>query len=85
MHTRRCVIIVLRRIRTSMRNEADKAVQRQRESRLKWRLLSWKIVQMGCLNWKRIDSKEVEGGRCIKGSDGKLCFSDKERYGKDHE
>ena len=27
----------------------------------------------------KTDSKEVEGGRCMRGSDGKLCFSDKER------
>ena len=27
----------------------------------------------------KIDSKEVEGGRCMRGSDGKLCFSEKER------
>ena len=26
-----------------------------------------------------IDSKEVEGGRCMSGNDGKLCFSGKER------
>ena len=39
-----------------------------------------------CPNWMfrlvkglRIDSKEVEGGRCMRGSDGKLCFSEKER------
>ena len=25
------------------------------------------------------DSKEVEGGRCMRGSDGKLCFSEKEK------
>ena len=25
------------------------------------------------------DSKEVEGGRCMRGSDGKLCFTEKER------
>ena len=25
------------------------------------------------------DSKEVEGGRCMRGSDGKLRFSEKER------
>ena len=24
-------------------------------------------------------SKEVEGGRCMRGSDGKLCFSEKEK------
>ena len=26
----------------------------------------------------KTDSKEVEGGRCMRGSDGKLCFSEKE-------
>ena len=26
----------------------------------------------------KADSKEVEGGRCMRGSDGKLCFSEKE-------
>ena len=26
-----------------------------------------------------MDSKEVEGGRCIRGRDGKLCFCEKER------
>ena len=27
----------------------------------------------------KANSKEVVGGRCIGGSDGKLCFSEKER------
>ena len=27
----------------------------------------------------KIDSKEVVGGRCMRGSDGKLCFSEKGR------
>ena len=27
----------------------------------------------------KTDSKEVEGGRCVRGSNGKLCFSEKER------
>ena len=27
----------------------------------------------------KTDSKEVEGGRCMRGSVGKLCFSEKER------
>ena len=27
----------------------------------------------------KTDSKEVEGGRCMSGSEGKLCFSEKER------
>ena len=25
----------------------------------------------------KTDSKEVEGGRCMRGSDGRLCFSKK--------
>ena len=25
----------------------------------------------------RTDSKEVEGGRCMRGNDGKLCLSEK--------
>ena len=29
--------------------------------------------------YKKTNSKEVEGGRCMRGSDGKLCFSEKER------
>ena len=28
---------------------------------------------------KTIDSREVEGQRCMRGSDGKLCFGEKER------
>ena len=27
----------------------------------------------------KTDSKKVEGGRCMRGSDRKLCFSEKER------
>ena len=27
----------------------------------------------------KTDSKEGEGGRCMRGSDGKLCFSKKKR------
>ena len=27
----------------------------------------------------KTDSEEVEGGRCMRGSDGKLCFSVKEK------
>ena len=38
------------------------------------------------VNGLKTDSKEVEGGRCMKGSDGKLCFSEKEKckVGKDY-
>ena len=39
-----------------------------------------------CSNWifiltkgLKIESREVEVGRCMRGSDGNLCFSEKER------
>ena len=31
------------------------------------------------VNGLKTDSKEVEGGRCMRGGDGKLCFSEKDR------
>ena len=31
-----------------------------------------------CSLVRGLDSKEVEGGRCLRGSDKKLCFSEKE-------
>ena len=33
----------------------------------------------GLVNGFITDSKKVDGGRCMRGSDGKLCFSEKER------
>ena len=41
----------------------------------------------GLVNGLKTDSKEVEGGRCMRGSDEKLCFSEKERgiFWMDHE
>ena len=33
----------------------------------------------GFVNGLKTDTKEVEGGICVRGSDGKLCFSEKER------
>ena len=42
--------------------------------------------EKNCQNWMfrlvkglNTDSKAVEGGRCMRGSDGKVCFSEKER------
>ena len=31
------------------------------------------------VRWMKTDSKEVDGGRRMKGGEGKLCFSEKER------
>ena len=48
-------------------------------------------LMFGLLRRLRTNSKEVEGGRCMRGSDRKLCFIETERgsveglYGKDHE
>ena len=65
-----------------MKNKARKAVSKaMRERRWKRHLLI-KKCQYGMLRLVRglkTASKEVEGGRCMKGSDGKLCFSEKER------
>ena len=33
----------------------------------------------GLVNGLGTDSKDVEGGRCMRGSEGKLCFSENER------
>ena len=86
MHTSLCVRTVLRRIRggikACIRNKENKAVSKaMRERRLKSRLLikncpneMFRLVK-GLKNY----SKEVDGGRCMWGSDGKLCFSEKDR------
>ena len=37
---------------------------------------SWMFLQVSEL---RFDSKAVEGERCMRGSDGRQCFSEKER------
>ena len=34
---------------------------------------------LGLAKWLKIDSKEVEVGRCMRGSYEKLCFSEEER------
>ena len=41
------------------------------------RLLNNKIVRL--VKGLKTDSKRVEGGRCMRGSDGKPCFSEKKR------
>ena len=33
----------------------------------------------GLVKGLNTDSKKVDGGRCMRGSDGKLCLSEKER------
>ena len=45
-------------------------------------LTEFKIFQdgmFGLLEALKIDSEEVDGGRCVRGNDGKLCFSNRER------
>ena len=40
-------------------------------------LSKWNVILVKGLE---IDCKGVEGRRCMRGSDGKLCFNDKEKY-----
>ena len=77
-----------------MKNKAKKAVSKRMREKTEEAL----TVLQNCPYWifrlvkgLKTDSKEVEGGRCIRGSDGKLCYSEKERgksgglYGRDLE
>ena len=59
----------------SMKNEAEKAVSRAMREKAEEALTELQ----NCQYWMprlvkglKTDSKEVEGGRCIRGSDGKL-------------
>ena len=64
-----------------MKNKAKKAVSKaMREN------AEETVTELNCPNGVfrsvkgfKTDNKEVEGGRCMRGSDGKLHFSDKER------
>ena len=65
-----------------MKNKANKAVSKAMREKAEEALTELQNSQNGMLMLVRglkTDSKEVEGGRCMRGSDGKLCFSEKER------
>ena len=66
----------------SIKNETSKAVSKAMREKAEEAFTELKQ----CPNWMlrlvkglKTDSKEFEGGRCMRGSDGKLSFSEKER------
>ena len=66
----------------SMKNKADKAVlkaMRETAEEALSELQNCQNLMLRQVKGLKTDSKEVEGRRCMRGSDGKLCFSEKER------
>ena len=64
------------------KNKVRKTVSRATREKAEEVLIELKNCLNGMfklVNGLKTDSKEVEGGRCMRGSDGKLCFSEKER------
>ena len=64
-----------------MKNKALKIISKVMREKVKEALAEFK----NCKNWVlrlvrglQTDSKGVEGGRCMRGMDGKLCFSEEE-------
>ena len=53
----------------AMREKAEKALTELQD----WPYWMFRLVKGLMTDWD-----EVEGGRCMRGSDGKLCFSEKE-------
>ena len=65
-----------------MKNKAKKAVSKAISEKAREELTELQNCPNGMFGFVRglkIDSKEVEGGRCMRRSDGKQCFSEKER------
>ena len=62
-----------------MKNKATKAVSKaDKVEEVHTELLNCPNGMFKLVIGLKTDSKEVEGGRCMRGSDGKLCFSEKE-------
>ena len=65
-----------------MWNKVGKAVSKVMRENVEQALTEFQNCPNGMLRLAKglkADSKEVVGGRCMKGSDEKLCFSEKER------
>ena len=65
-----------------MKNKANKSVSKAMREMAEEVLTELQNCPNGMFRLVRglkTDSKEFEGGRCVIGSDGKLCFSEKER------
>ena len=59
----------------SMKNKAFSKTMRQNAEEVLAELQNW---MLRLVKGQKTDSKEVEGGRCMRGSGGKLCFILKE-------
>ena len=65
-----------------MKNKVKKAVSKAMRENAEEELAESPNSQNGMLRLVKelkTDSEEVDGGRCMRESDGKLCFSEKER------
>ena len=66
----------------SLKNKAKKVVSKAMREKAEWMLTELQNCPNGMLRLvkgMKTDSKDVEGGMCIRESDEKLCFSEKER------
>ena len=66
-----------------MKNKANKAVSkamREKAEEVLTEIQNCPNRMFGLVKGLKTDSKEVKSGRCMRGSDGKLCFSEKERH-----
>ena len=64
-----------------MKNKVKKAVSRAMREKAEEALTglnNYPNVMSRLVIGPKIDSKKVEGGWCMRGSDGRLCISDKE-------
>ena len=62
-----------------MKNIAVPKAMREKAEQALTELKNYPNRMFRLVKGPKTDSKEVEGGRCMRGSDGKLCFSEKER------
>ena len=65
-----------------MKNKTNKAVSKEMREKAEEALTELQYCPYGMfrlVKGLKTDSKEVEGERCMRGSDGKLCFHVKER------
>ena len=63
----------------SIKNEANKAVSKEKAEEVITELQNCQYWMFMLVKGLKTDIKEVEGVMCIRGSDGKLCFSEKGR------
>ena len=66
----------------SLKNKVNKSVSkamREKAEEAVTQLQNFPYGMFSLVKGLKTDSNEVEGGRCMRGSDGKLCFNEKER------